>query len=59
METSQSEREEYLAKAKWAEEMAAQMPESFYRESWFFIARGYRDLIKKLDAGDQFREAGS
>jgi hypothetical protein len=51
-----SEREEYLEKAIWAEEMAAQFADGFYKTSWLNIAEGYRDMIKKLDQAD---EAGS
>jgi hypothetical protein len=44
-----SERDAFLAKLKWAEEMASQQPEGFYRESWLGIAEGYRELLNKLD----------
>jgi hypothetical protein len=44
-----SERDAYLAKLKWAEEMASQQPEGFYRESWLAIADGYRELLSKLE----------
>ena len=44
-----SERDEYLSKAKWAEEMAAQFADGFYRVSWLHIARGYRELIEQID----------
>jgi hypothetical protein len=48
----QSEREDCLAKAKWAEEMAAQFADGFYRVSWLHIAQGYRDMIEQIDKAE-------
>lgn len=46
----QKEREKLLAKAKAAEEMAAQFSEDLYlKDSWMRIAEGYRDLAKGLE----------
>ena len=50
------ERNEYLEKAKWAEQMAAQLAgDEFYRTSWLNIAQGYRKLLedseKPADSG--------
>ena len=40
-------RDEFLAKAKEAEELAEQTPDWHEKESWLRIAREYRDLAKR------------
>jgi len=41
-----SKRDEYLAKAKDAEDQAAKAPDERSREGWLRIAYGYRDLAR-------------
>jgi hypothetical protein len=41
-----SKRDEFLAKAKEAEEQAAKAPDERSREGWLRIAYGYRDLAR-------------
>ena len=45
--------EEYLAKAKEAEALAASIPDTdtFPKESWLNIARGYRELAQIEQSG--------
>ena len=40
-------REEFLERAREAEERAAKTPEPGLRESWLKVAEGYRDLARK------------
>jgi hypothetical protein len=42
----QSRQDEFLAKAKEAEEQAAKAADEGSRESWLKIAKGYRDLAR-------------
>ena len=44
--TSQQRREEYLAKAKEADEHAAKANGQFLRDAWVKITDGYRDLAR-------------
>jgi len=43
-----SKRDEYLAKAKEAEDQAAKSHDERSREGWLRIAYGYRDLARNL-----------
>jgi hypothetical protein len=47
-----SKRDVYLAKAREAEEMAAKFEDSYYRESWLNIAKGYRNLAREFTPRD-------
>jgi hypothetical protein len=44
--TKEQRREEFLAKAKEAEEMAAKCKEQTLRDNWLNIAESYRQLAK-------------
>jgi hypothetical protein len=44
--SKQSKRDEFLAKAKEAEDQAAKAPDERSREGWLRIAYGYSDLAR-------------
>ena len=44
---SQQRKEEYLAKAKEADDHAEKAKDSLAKETWRTIAQGYRDLAKR------------
>jgi len=47
-----SKRDEYLARAKEAEDQAAKAADERSREGWLRIAYGYRDLARALGYPD-------